>query len=342
MLLPFLGKGVTTGESRNNPYRKERISGANLQILDGKNALHSLMERVDSGDVTAMYHLARLYDRGYVTPSDTIPQDSLRAMELYSKAAHSGYPAAENIYGYRLYNGLGVKRNIPKGIEWIEKAAIGGDMTAINNLGWLLLEGEGVEHDAVKAAYWLGRSAAEGVPASMSMLADLYRRGEGVGAPDTIQALSLYNRALELGLQDAGLKILSMMGNEWSRLPVEEKVAVGRYYYPSLSPVIGVTLFEQAAQENDVEAMALMGDALSRGLGVAYNHDKSIEYYFRAAEKGHPSAQFVIAELLEMFPDALNHLTDSSEYRNPEFWYDQARRGGVRTAEEATRKLLNS
>ncbi|MDE7380729.1 MAG: sel1 repeat family protein [Muribaculaceae bacterium] len=321
----------------NSPRPDVRGPSASLEIVSNRQALRSLVERADSGDMVSIYHLARLYDTGY----DSIPCDTIEAMRLYRRAAELNYPPAQNLYGFRLYNGIGGAKDINAGLEWIEKAALNGDPTATNNLGWLLLEGEGVEHDAEKAAFWLTRSAQNGVPSAMILLGDLYREGKGVEKADTAHALSLYNRALERGMRDVWPRIYSMKHQEWSLLPPEEKVAVGMYYYPRLAPEIGVRIFEAAATEGNVKSMALLGDALSRGVGIAYDHAKSTDYLFRAAKGGDPYAAFVIAEMLEMFPDALNGLTDDNDLKDAQSWYEKAAQKGVRTAEEATRNLLN-
>ena len=87
----------------------------------------------------------------------------------------------------------------------------------------------------------------------------------------------------------------------------------------------------------------MLGDAYTRGLGVAYSHEKSLEYYLAAAIEGDPSAAFVISELLEIFPDALNdYLPEdaTTESTNPSYWREKAETGGVNSAEEAHQRLF--
>ena len=72
-------------------------------------------------------------------------------------------------------------------------------------------------------------------------------------------------------------------------------------------------LLERATETPDTigigaRAMALLGDAYSRGVGVKYSHDKSLAYFARAALAGNPSAMYILAETLEVFPDALQDL----------------------------------
>lgn len=307
-------------------------------------ALRALIERAEAADADATYHLARLYESGY----DSIPQDTLKSVALFRRAAELGNIHAQNYYGFLLYNGMGTAQNKNQGLEWITRAAEGGDLSAANNLGWMILSADTAEDekDYAKAAQWLSKAANGGVPSAMSMLADLYRDGKGVEA-DTLQAVNLYNHAIEAGVPDAQLKLLSMQQAAWRQLSAEDAVNTGLYYYTHRAPTIGVTLFEQAATQGNAKAMALLGDALTRALGASYDHDLGLNYYFKAAVAGNPSAQFVVAELLEIFPDALDDLIDDTispkmadDYKDPNYWMQLATQAGVRSAEDATRLLL--
>lgn len=304
-------------------------------------ALRALIERAEQADAEAIYHLARLYESGY----DSIPQDTLKSVALFRRAAELGNLPAQNYYGFLLYNGMGTAEDKASGLDWIKRAAEGGDLTAANNLGYMILNDTATEcpEGYEEAAKWLSKAADGGVPSAISMLADLYREGKGVPT-DTLQAISLYDRAIEAGVPDAQYKLLAMQHESWSRLAPEEAVRTGLHYYTHRAPTIAVTLFEQAADQGNAQAMALMGDALTRAQGASYDHDKALEYYFRAALAGNPSAQFVIAELLEIFPDALDTIDfaipeKTPEYTDPHYWMEKASESGVHTAEDATREL---
>lgn len=315
---------------------------ATAAVSGPRIALRELAERADAGQPDAIYQLARLHDTGF----DSIPVDSVRASDLFRQAAEKGYAPAQNQYGFRLYNGLGgLKADPYKGLEWMEKAAMAGDPTAANNLGWLLMEGKDIRHDFEDAAFWLGKAADAGMPHAMSMLADLFREGKGV-EKDSLKAISLYNRAIEAGLGDAQLKLLSMQEKAWKDLSADEAIATGLYYYTHRAPALGVRLFEQAADEGSPLAHALLGDALTRAQGASYNHDLALKHYFLAAKGGVPAAEFVIGELLEFFPDALDALTGvgeiSDDERSAAYWLGRAAEAGITEAAQATESLLGS
>ncbi len=302
-------------------------------------AFNELKDRASSGDNKAIFDLAGLYDRGY----RSIEADTAEATRLYLKAAEGGYAPAQNFAGYRLISGTGTQADVQRGIYWLEQSALQGDPRACNNLGALLAAGELVEQDYTKAAYWLEKAAREGLPTAQASLADLYKGGLGV-EKDTIRAAELYDAAIAGGLADAGLKLQAMMYPQWRSLAPAEAVALGRRYYSGAAPFVGVTLFEIASEgENPLpEALALLADAYSRALGVDYDYNRSLSLYLQAARLGNAPAQFVIGELLQMFPDALEEFTPAptDDERNPYYWLERAASAGITDAALASRALL--
>lgn len=317
-------------------------------------AVRALASRAADGDAKALYDLARLHESGY----DSIPVNALRADSLFLLSAEKGYAPAQNYLGFRLYRGDGINRDIDLGLEWMEKAALQGDPKAANNLGWLLLEGEGVAHDPRKAAFWLERSARSGLPTGMAQYADLLRTGQIIPA-DTLRADSLYRCAIEAGLQDAEKKLLAMQRNRWLNLSPDSALRLGIHHYTHRAPSIGVALFEQVADQlasGDTlnsptcdtaiaaQALALLGDAYTRALGVEYDYDRSMRYFVEAARLGNSSARFIVGELLEVFPDALMDLygdtDDESLHHTADWWLEQAAEAGVTDAAEANKKLF--
>lgn len=259
--------------------------------------------------------------------------------------AEAGDVEAMNYLGYLLLSGNdSTAVDIPEGIKWLTRAAGSGDVKAASNLGWLLVKGEIVEQDLAKGIEWLSKSAEAGLPVANSILGDLYRDGEGM-APDTLAADSLYRKAFEGGLADAGYKLYALNAPRYEAMTPQEKVAEGKYYYLRYAPSEGVKLFYQAAEEGSADALALLGDAYTRAIGVPYDHDLSLRYYAKAAEGGNASAQFVIGELLEIFPDALDGIEGADGHPlsdDPQFWFTLAAAQGVEDALEASRRLLGN
>lgn len=229
---------------------------------------------------------------------DTIAVDSLRSTALYLLSARKGYAPAMNYIGFKYYNGFMGKRDVDSAFYWIRKAADQGDVTAAANLGYLLMEGKDVNHDEEEALKWISVAAENGVP-------------------------------------EAQFKLVDLMVDQWEELPVDSALLKGEEFYLGKAPIIGVRLLEIASDKGSAKALALLGDAYSKGVGVPYDHQKSTEYFYKAALACNPSAQFIVAELLEIFPDAIPGAEGA------EFWLDKARIGGVEDSESAYRLLYS-
>lgn len=328
------------------------------EISKQRVAVRELVARAEKGDSKALYDLAMLHDMGY----DSIPVDSVRSTALYRLSAEAGYPPAQNYLGFRYFNGEAIRQDVDSALFWMAKAAGSGDARAANNLGYLLANSDKVSRDYPQAIYWLTKAADAGLPAGLSQLADLYRRGQGCEA-DTARAEALYVKALQSGLHDAELKLLAMKGKQWENLAADSLLSLGKYHYTHGAPLIGVTLFMNIvrAHEGDegltaadtaakissgspekdkvfAKAYALLGDAFSRGIGVEYNHEGSIDFFYKAALLGEPSAEYVIAELLDIFPDALQ--IDDPDRSSASYWYEKAAAQGITDAATATSRLL--
>ena len=275
------------------------------------------------------------------------PIDSVGGDEFRSKlevAAEKGDTEAMNYLGYLLLSGAeGVEKDSAEGLLWILKAARAGDVKAASNLGWLYLDGNLIGKDETMAAQWIGQAADAGLPVAQSLLGDLYLEGRGV-EKDSVKAESMYREAFERGLGDAGYKLYNLLAPEYEGMSPGQQVEEGLYYYFGGAPSEGVKLFYMAADRGDARAMALLGDAYTRSVGVPYDYDLSLKYYLQAAVAGNPSAQFVISELLEIFPDALHRFNEEGSYgvldESPLYWYEKATEKGVMDAEIATKRLF--
>lgn len=291
--------------------------------------LDDLRRRADAADAKALYDLALLYETGYAD----IPCDTVMAISLLRKSADADYPPALNYLGFCHYNGVGVPRDADKALELIQRAAMLGDAKGCNNLGWLLIEGEGIVNDYEKAAYWLRKASDAGLPAAQSQLADLYRKGLGV-EQDKEAAESLYLDAVAGGLADAERKLLAMKYPDYLLLSADEALAEGCRMYGAKAFVVATTLFEMAAEKGDRSAKLFLAECYARGCGVNYSFEKGLALYYEAAKEGDASAQFVVAETLEIFPDAIPEDSQGAQY-----WRQQAALQGIFSAADAARRM---
>ena len=76
----------------------------------------------DKGDREAQYSVGRVYFKG-----EGVPQDLLKAMDYFRRAAEQGNFKAQNNLGSMYAQGQGVPKDVAEAIKWFRKAADQGD-----------------------------------------------------------------------------------------------------------------------------------------------------------------------------------------------------------------------
>ena len=89
------------------------------------------MKRKEMNDAEAIHRIGHMYYTGMLG----LPQDNHRATELFQKAAELGSIDAHHALSIAYNIGLGVERDILKGIHHLQLAAVGGHEGARYNLG---------------------------------------------------------------------------------------------------------------------------------------------------------------------------------------------------------------
>jgi len=120
-------------------------------------------------EATANLGLLYLYGQG-------VPADPLKAAALLKSAAERGNVAAMAALGGILASRRYLKAfgdNPQLGIEWLEKAAEHDDPVAIHNLGLAYVTGVGVRRNMVKGVSLLRKSASLGNELSIKTLEEL-------------------------------------------------------------------------------------------------------------------------------------------------------------------------
>lgn len=125
------------------------------------------------------------------------------AVKELAALAETGDANAQFYLGTLHSDGLAVKRDYRKALEWYGKAAAKGHGDAEFVLGFLYLSGAGegagaVPGDAQLAAKWLKAAAAKGNIAAQSALATIYGEGYGV-IRDSTESLRWAQPAAERG-----------------------------------------------------------------------------------------------------------------------------------------------
>lgn len=100
-------------------------------------------------------------DRLYYN-AERVPQDLVKAADLYQKAADRGNAGAQNTLGQLYYNGEGVPKDLGRAAGLWQKAADQGDAFALYNLGLLYEQGKGVPKDLGTARELYQKAADQG------------------------------------------------------------------------------------------------------------------------------------------------------------------------------------
>lgn len=307
------------------------LAGLTL-LCSSSPALSSLQERADNGDSVAMYRLSMLYEQG--TPS--LPADSAAALQWLRRSAAAGYAPAMNYLGYCYGSAsLRLPANPDSALYWIEKAASAPvpDPKAYNNLGSMLLDGtHGIRKDARKARYWLHKAADAGLPTAAAMLADIYLNG--IDTPvDTAAAIPLLEQAAPR-IPEASRTLASIILPATDTLSPQATLDTALTYYKKHIFPIAIPLLQRADTAGLPLATAILAQCHAEAIGIPYDYDQALTLYARAAHAGEPHAQFILAELLQQFPDILPYIS-----LTPDYLYQSAARAGITDAATALTPL---
>lgn len=143
----------------------------------------------DEGDPEAQCRYGRilLTGKGDVTPN------LQQAVDLLQSAADNDIIDAVQTLGIMYFEGIGVAKDVSKGLKMLEQAANGGDITAQCQLGEFYLQGREVPQDLELGTYWLEKAADGGDGDAANMLGLFYTKSD---APKSVE---YFQRGYELG-----------------------------------------------------------------------------------------------------------------------------------------------
>jgi len=146
--------------------RLERIFGEQREVGSYKQAMlfvsagllvdafGCFKESAENGDTDSMYCLAVFYELGIACK-----KSRRRQRKLIKKAARAGHKGA---LGECLIEGLGMRKDIQRGMALLTECAEAGETFAQGSLAGYYLTGEGGLRDKEKALCWLNRAAENG------------------------------------------------------------------------------------------------------------------------------------------------------------------------------------
>ena len=144
-------------------------------LAERDDAVESMRELAENGDIHAQYFMGKLYRDGPLLPPDWV-----MARYWFDKAAKQGYVAAQYALG-KLYLSDDASVHDPElGIQWLEYAAYNGNHDASYRLGKEYLKGESVRRDTRKAMDHIYTSAQAGNLHAQYLLGKLLLQGKVV------------------------------------------------------------------------------------------------------------------------------------------------------------------
>ncbi len=194
-----------------------------------------------------------------------------------------------------------------EGLEPLEDkiaAAEAGDAEKMRELAFAYLSGDGVDPDPAQAAHWFRELAETGEPKAMFNLALFYAKGYGVER-DFAQAAYWMERAANCGDEDAPdeAKAFRKMADGQSRAEAgdaqaQADLASGLMKLGGLLQddeddeenedyVQAVYWAKKAAQQDNVDALWVLGLAYEHGRGVKQNDEMAKMVYNRGSELDH-------------------------------------------------------
>ncbi len=171
------GDEVDNGKDVSWDFRTLRmdVQDEYSSLAERDDAVESMRELAENGDIHAQYFMGELYRDGPLLPPDWV-----MARYWFDKAAKQGYAAAQYALG-KLYLSDDASVHDPElGIQWLEYAAYNGNHYASYRLGKEYLKGESVRRDTRKAMNHIYTSAQAGNLHAQYLLGKLLLQGKAV------------------------------------------------------------------------------------------------------------------------------------------------------------------
>ena len=171
------GHEVDNGKDVSWDFRTLRmdVQDEYSSLAERDDAVESMRELAENGDIHAQYFMGELYRDGPLLPPDWV-----MARYWFDKAAKQGYVAAQYALG-KLYLSDDASVHDPElGIQWLEYAAYNGNHDASYRLGKEYLKGESVRRDTRKAMDHIYTSAQAGNLHAQYLLGKLLLQGKAV------------------------------------------------------------------------------------------------------------------------------------------------------------------
>ncbi|MFH0988746.1 MAG: hypothetical protein V1799_01880 [bacterium] len=322
--LCWLVSSLLTAQQSDNPlYRDYRAPSPSSFLLRRGDLSYNLLQlfllerKANAGDFLAQHELGLRYLLGEGVGADTV-----KAAYWISRASMGNFNEAKYNYGILLFNGIGLEWNPFEAYRQFRVCAEGGMPEAQFFQAMILTENFVVQQNWESAYSLLKQSAAKGNTSAQAAVKDFEARGLGVPssqrAVDTSKQRKMQQAPKALGfvfidqqadtsnqnnpallaeaLRDASPGLLRSLGvAQPSRRPSAREGAEKKQE----TPVIDLTLIQQAAEEGSPEALLILARSYEQGIGVKKSFLQAAVYYLRAIRMSSLRAPGALAHMME-------------------------------------------
>lgn len=331
---PRENKGCRSGKvfmrwTEKYKLAKQYLYGSEEIQQDFSKAMGIFFKEAGSGNVLAMYELARMYEKGL-----GCEKEEATAQEWYGKALNGflkvSETAKEKWLPYMWYRigkmyaaGQGTEKNYKEAAAWFEKAVEKNHKFAQYALAGQYLNGQGVEKEEQKALQLYERSKKQGNPYAGYEAGKMYRDGIGTEV-DEERAQECFKSAF------CGFSALESESHEdnlqyrlgWmlhTGTGIERDDGMAEIYWVKAEKTGNVRAryalammwlengtgdtekalgwLEELAESGNDAAQYALGKAYLQGKSVPEDRERAVEYLKLSAEQGNKYALFLLEHL---------------------------------------------
>lgn len=254
-----------------------------------------------AGNYSAMSELANYYIQGNVVEKNI--EEGINWYEKAIKAGDDFAPQTVNDIGRNLQNGdNGYEVNLSLALRCYKIAADAGNVLGMGNYAYCNYCGTGTEKNYQTAYEYWQKAADKGDAVCMNNVGFCYENGYGV-EQDLAKSIEYYFNALENKYAGVLSPIETFLTNHDGFSDYMYKL--GEMYYNGKSVEMNwdkaVEWYTKAAERGHADAMFCLGKCFDcqRAGRVHENKEKTVEWYTKAAENGHTEAMCRLAKCYE-------------------------------------------
>ncbi|UZO08236.1 uncharacterized protein OCT59_028494 [Rhizophagus irregularis] len=258
---------------------------------------------------------------------------SIKAFELFSKAANDNYSIAQVYLAKCYYDGYGAENNYYLAFYWYQKSVENGSIIGQFYLGNCYEFGIGTEENEKKSVYFYKEAARNGNVIARLYLANCYRLGKGI-EKNEIKAFKYYETLAKQEISDAqlrlgdcyyygiGTKIDKIQAKCWYEKATNNGNIIAKNI---LKRNYNIKSYAEMDKSKKIKFYKILFNKSLSQLGFYYfgklllktNYEKSFYYFQKAAENGCKFAQFNLGGCYQLGDGVMKDLRKSFElYKN--------------------------